>query len=100
MPYVNISLTRGESTYHCARRPGSSPSTATQRDHNRITLVDHREALPQTTLRPEIKQNRPASEAPFRRAAPIGFAGTIDVWRVPRDALRGSSYRQILPDAQ
>jgi len=34
-------------------------------------------------------------DAPSIHVRVIGFAGTIDVWRVPR-ALRGSSYRQIL----
>ena len=34
-------------------------------------------------------------DAPGIHVRVIGFAGTIDVWRVPR-ALRGSSYRQIL----
>src|ERR1700722_5577388 len=34
-------------------------------------------------------------DAPSIHVRVIGFAGTIDVWRVPRD-LRDSSYRQIL----
>ena len=34
-------------------------------------------------------------DAPNLQVRVIGFAGTVDVWRVPR-ALRGSSYRQIL----
>jgi Domain of unknown function (DUF1707)/Cell wall-active antibiotics response 4TMS YvqF len=34
-------------------------------------------------------------DAPSIHVRVVGFAGTIDVWRVPR-ALRGSSYRQIL----
>jgi hypothetical protein len=34
-------------------------------------------------------------DAPSIHVRVIGFAGTIDVWRVPR-ALRGSSYRDIL----
>jgi hypothetical protein len=35
------------------------------------------------------------SDAPSLQVRILGFAGTIDVWRVPRD-LRGSSYREIL----
>ena len=34
-------------------------------------------------------------DAPSIHVRVVGFAGTIDVWRVPRD-LRGSSYREIL----
>jgi Domain of unknown function (DUF1707)/Cell wall-active antibiotics response 4TMS YvqF len=34
-------------------------------------------------------------DAPSIHVRVLGFAGTIDVWRVPRD-MRGSSYRQIL----
>ena len=34
-------------------------------------------------------------DAPSVHVRVFGFAGTIDVWRVPRD-LRGSSYREIL----
>jgi uncharacterized protein DUF1707/cell wall-active antibiotic response 4TMS protein YvqF len=34
-------------------------------------------------------------DAPSIHVRLFGFAGTIDVWRVPRD-LRGSSYREIL----
>jgi Domain of unknown function (DUF1707)/Cell wall-active antibiotics response 4TMS YvqF len=34
-------------------------------------------------------------DAPGIQVRVLGFAGTIDVWRVPRE-LRGSSYRQIL----
>jgi DUF1707 SHOCT-like domain/Cell wall-active antibiotics response LiaF, C-terminal len=34
-------------------------------------------------------------DAPSIQVRVLGFAGTIDVWRVPRD-LRGSSYREIL----
>jgi hypothetical protein len=34
-------------------------------------------------------------DAPSVHVRVLGLAGTIDVWRVPRD-LRGSSYRQIL----
>ena len=35
------------------------------------------------------------SDAPSIYVRVLGFAGTIDVWRVPRD-MRGSSYREIL----
>jgi hypothetical protein len=34
-------------------------------------------------------------DAPSIHIRVLGFAGTIDVWRVPRD-MRGSSYREIL----
>lgn len=34
-------------------------------------------------------------DAPSIHVRVIGFAGTIDIWRVPRD-MRGSSYREIL----
>ena len=34
-------------------------------------------------------------DAPIIYIRVLGFAGTIDVWRVPRD-MRGSSYREIL----
>jgi hypothetical protein len=34
-------------------------------------------------------------DAPSVHVRVFGFAGTIDVWRVPRD-LRGSSYREIV----
>jgi hypothetical protein len=34
-------------------------------------------------------------DAPSIHVRVLGFAGTIDVWRVPRD-MRGSSYREIL----
>jgi hypothetical protein len=34
-------------------------------------------------------------DAPSIYIRVLGFSGTIDVWRVPRD-MRGSSYREIL----
>ena len=34
-------------------------------------------------------------DAPSIHVRVFGFAGTVDVWRVPRD-LRDSSYREIL----
>jgi hypothetical protein len=34
-------------------------------------------------------------DAPSIHVRVFGFAGTIDVWRVPRD-MRGSTYREIL----
>jgi len=79
----------------CARadsalRAGVAGELAQLQDDQRRCRRAHRFRSP-----PRLGARRRAAAGAQHSCRVIGFAGTIDVWRVPRD-LRGSSYREIL----